>query len=131
MSAFICSRNHIEALALYWGLGNGYVFKTQQEIQETADIFFNENVRSVRHRYPDYDTDDLPGPVDLAVPMINQMPQLTVRDPVQILKLAQCLDYQSCETEDWRESKAYELLNTVKSHAISHLPGYNKASWDI
>ena len=48
MSAFICSSEHIEALALYWGLGNGRYSddKSQQEIQATADIFFNENVRT-------------------------------------------------------------------------------------
>jgi hypothetical protein len=49
---------------------------------------------------------------------------------VHILKMCACLAYQSCETDDWDKTKAYELLQMIKDAAIRKLPGYEDAPWD-
>lgn len=134
MSAFVCNNDHIKAVALYWAIGdkysNGKRFD-REEIQEIADTLFNENVRSVVHRYPDCGPDDLPGPIGNTVPIITieEMLNPAVNDPVWILKMAICLEYQSCETDDWRDTRAFKLLGEIKDIAISNLPGYDAAPW--
>jgi hypothetical protein len=52
-------------------------------------------------------------------------------NPVSILKLCDCLEYQSCETEDYNETVAYRLLNVIRRAAIRILPGYDDAKWEI
>jgi len=89
-----------------------------------ATILYRENVRSVRHRYPN--------------DAFEALERLTIggngrqiADPVQILKLCQCLEYQSCETPDWEQSTAYKILQSIMSAAIGDLPGYKEAAWEF
>ena len=46
-----------------------------------------------------------------------------------VLKSIACLRYQSCETEDWEQSKAARWLEELRELAIDHLPGYEAAPW--
>jgi hypothetical protein len=98
-----------------------------------ADLLYQENIRSVQHRYPQDAVDQLPGP-------IVKEPALTVSlsdvcnaktDPVTVLKLCDCLEYQSCETDDWEETGAFELLERIRKAAIRSLPGYDDAPWGL
>jgi len=128
MSAFVCSKNHIAAVANYaaskgvWlGTGSakpedfGRIYKTLAEA----------NVRSVCHRYEDDDTENYAD--------VLRAPRRAVssHSAVEIIKLCDCLDYQSCEVDDWRESDACRLLNNIRSAAINALPGYDEAKWAI
>jgi hypothetical protein len=56
--------------------------------------------------------------------------RLRLLPAVALLKLCDCLDYQSCETEDWKQTAAHELLELIRGAAICALPGYEKAPWD-
>ena len=50
--------------------------------------------------------------------------------PLHILHMCSCLEYQSCESPDWRETLAYRLILAIKDAAIRALPGYDDAPWE-
>ncbi len=40
-----------------------------------------------------------------------------------------CLDYQSCEHPGWEASESHSFLESLKSAAVSALPGMDAAKW--
>lgn len=129
MSAFVVSKNHVAALAHYainkqiWFDGRSARREDFKTIYQTLAA---ENVRSVCHRYAGDKAENYASFVSGR----GVKPHVIV-DPVQIIKLADCLDYQSCETDDWKETEAYRLLEKIRNAAISNLPGYFTAEWAI
>jgi hypothetical protein len=155
MSAFICDPDHIKALAAYAAGNNrsyGRRMRTKYlrkgsapeglddqppEIIATwiADVLYQENIRSVRARYPDDTWDSLPGlvtrPIHIIVTERDLYSPFYPKCAIDILKMCDCLNYQSCETEDWYDTLAYEILNDIRYIAISELPGYDEAPWEF
>lgn len=158
MSAFIVTPEHIKELATYAVVKDRsvsmyvdprylkyHVKEETAKIFETLDItdnvqiaqtyaciLYNENIRSVKHRYNDESFESLPGLIEKPEYIKIELKDLLNRrvwNPVHILKMCDCLDYQSCETDDWRQSDAYQLLLAIKEAAISTLPGYEEAPW--
>lgn len=129
MSAFVVSQNHVSALAHYavvkkvWLDGRS---ATQDDFKSIYKVLAAENVRSVCCRYED----DKPENYAAFVSGRGVKPHV-VLDAVQVVKLADCLEYQSCETENYRETEAYKLLNRIRSAATYSLPGYDDAKWAI
>ncbi len=141
MSAFLCSNTHINTLAsaaencIYirstlesWRAGTGKkpvcedVIRWRQSLSDLAaigHILHNENVRSVNGRYHEF----------------NEYPYKSRRlypcDAVILIKAIQCYNYQACESDDWESTTAHEITKNLMSHAISKLPGYDKAPWGI
>lgn len=98
-----------------------------------ADLLYQENIRSVRARYPDDKWSDLPGPTIKPLHIVvspEEAYRMRLLPAVALLKLCDCLDYQSCETDDWHQTPAFELLDLIRRAAIHALPGYDKAPWD-
>lgn len=99
-----------------------------------AAILYEENCKSVFNRYPDcQEVEDLPGLVEKPEFIQIREHHITnrkVTNPVHILKMCNCLVYQSCETDTWGESDAYKLLGAIKDAAIYCLPGYDDAPWE-
>jgi hypothetical protein len=143
MSAYICSPSHIGILAAYAALNDcaiqtwrtGIRFETAQAV---AKGLAQENIRSVAHRYPNDKDGHRPGPplCDASIieasamyagHYISQPQQLT---PVQVLKLCDCLSYQSCETDDWEDTLAAKQLRWIKNEAEGQLPGWEDAKWE-
>ena len=120
MSAFVCSRAHIEAVADAATRGRDLV-----AYREVYGALVDANIRSVCHRYPD---DDPKVYADLR-PLPKSRP--APRPPVQIIKLAHCLGYQSCEIGDYAGSFAEAQIEKVIRWAIYQLPGYEEAPWAI
>lgn len=52
-------------------------------------------------------------------------------DPVQVLASINYINYQNCEHSEWGSSDAKWFLDSLKGHAISSLPGYEKAVWGV
>ena len=156
MSAFICGEDHFKVLAIFaasrihgsWRVdpryhprlpyqddGRGIENLTDTELTTLyADVLYQENIRSVRERYPKDKWEDLPGPSVKPIHIVASGRERALaayrRTPVQILKMCDCLEYQSCETDDYRESIAFELLEAIRRAAIRELPGYEDAPWD-
>lgn len=151
MSAYICNPSAFGILAAYATLNHCAVHEWQHSRNPAAEIetaqrvakgLARENIRSVAHRYPDDPDGNRPGPCLLDAEIeeaaaiyaahfwanSHHVRKLT---PVQVLKLCQSVDYQSCETDDWRDTLAWRQLDWIKSEAIRSLPGYEDADWDF
>lgn len=150
MSAFVCDADHIKALAVfaasrgrfsgslnvpeYWlGYHGGKDMSghSQGDVATYyAQVLLDENIRSVAYRYEDSDLDNLPGPIPTPreiIVTVSDMHRAREINPLKILKMCACLNYQSCETEDWRQTVAWTLLDGIKDAAISRLPGYEES----
>jgi hypothetical protein len=94
---------------------------------DTADqvgrMIWAENHRSVSYRYdeaqvcPDYSF------------VFHLRPRRL--DPVQVLKALRCYEYQSCECPDWERTEAHDFCESLRLLAVSALPGYEDAEWEI
>ena len=153
MSAYICNLNQIKVLAIYASKRDRSGFKVEPcwyavsphpdgewdhvaLASAYADILYQENVRSVRSRYPNDKWDELPGPhikplhcVVYPADLLSQqkLPKFSI---VQLLKFANCLEYQSCESDDYKQTKAYKLLVAIREELVRDLPGYEEAHWE-
>jgi hypothetical protein len=151
MSAFICGPDHFKVLAIFaasrrhgsLNVDPRYINKPLKATHESAttdlasiyaDILYQENIRSVRGRYPDDKWDGLPGPIVKPLHIVIDPRDQTLAkyrlSPVAILKMCDCLEYQSCENEDYRQTVAFALLDSIRGAAIRHLTGYEDAPWD-
>lgn len=117
MSAFVCSEQHIGALARYMAEADR---PWDEAFARTFRLLMDENIASVCHRYHDDDPSEYAYVV--TEDTYNASPVLT--DPVQVLGLCNCLEYQSCEDADaYYDSPAWAMLNRIRCKAIDQLPG--------
>lgn len=160
MSAYLCNPTHVGALAAYlFKLPNREhhirrILETGGEEGDApplldaqlAAVLADANVRSVAYRYPDVVAGERPGPVgietdgdyllaciDAAGRLLDAYsPRPRARDfrPVEILKAADCYEYQCCEDPGWKDSTARRLIDLLRACAIQDLPGYDAAPWD-
>lgn len=129
MSAFIVSGEHIAAIVGSQAAHDRWhsTFSVS-DLLTAAGILAAENARSVNTRYAHHNQpEDPPNVTGKRIQHYIKNP-LT---PVQLLKAIQCLDYQSCETDDWNTTRAFNLLQTYQSRAIAALPGYEQAKWGL
>ena len=127
MSAFIVSETHIDALVTYavdrkvsFYFAHVRTEITAHNAEEIGRVLINENVRSVNHRYRENKS--------MAYRFKRFNTPLTA---VEAIKACHCLDYQSCETDDWESTKAFSVLRAIEASAMRSLPGYEKAPWGI
>jgi|SRR5580704_2747759 hypothetical protein len=134
MSAFIVSHDHIDALITYainqhlWY----YDREQKQSIQiiahnatEVGRILYAENIRSVRRRYKeDFGNDG----ADYAYTPFNLF--ATKAASKQVVRACYCLDYQSCENDDWEDTQAALILSAIERHAAFNLCEDDK-TWEI
>jgi hypothetical protein len=133
MSAYMVSDKQISVLVAYMirqKIGyyvNGWVYVTSVNAEEVGQILIDENYRSVSCRYqdrteshfgkaPTYKFNAKHGPLPNAIVM---------------LKLCNNFAYQACETDDWKDSVAFKIVEAIKERAITKLPGYDSAPWGI
>jgi len=113
MSAWVVSKAHIDAMVLA-GVQLGVIHP--RDAQRVGQNLFQENVRSVRHRYSHFAEDELAGMgAELNVTYrVGPMPEAPVDLKVIALSI-DCLEYQSCEHPEWDESRAAEYLRALES----------------
>lgn len=148
MSAYICNPEHFGILAAYASQKQCVIREWDRlthsdnsilEAQRVARCLALENIRSVAYRYPDDKDGHRPGPclkdaeileaaAIYAAYFVEHLQSVT---PVQILRLIDCLDYQSCETDDWQQTLAFKQLGWIRGRAIYALPGYDRAQWSF
>jgi len=100
------------------------------EFERVCNMLWQENIRSVMYRYGDELISTLPGPIgeDHRITRMDHDSWLEF-DPTQVLKSCKCYEYQSCEHPVWESSEAHAFIQSLKSHAINSLPGYENAEW--
>ena len=132
MSAFIVSDKHLNVIltmavvkrASYYFEANGRrVDITRANASEIGQKLLDENFRSVNHRYRENDK---------AAKFEYRAVRSDEYSAVDVLKAIDCLDYQSCETDDWPKSEAYAILDGIKDSMIRALPGYAESrGWSL
>lgn len=128
MSAWVVSKRHVAAMVKWYveqGDGEGEVQRIAGGAAEAAAMLYAENVRSVNHRYSDHTPDE---PIAFTSADLIHAPAISA---VEAIKAAHCLEYQSCETDDYKRTKAYKLCRYIESAAMHRLPGYDAAPWGI
>lgn len=143
MSAWVVSHAHIDAI-LTWAVDKRvYIFLasehgrysqvTERNADEIGRILLTENVRSVEHRYPSDEPDNLPGTIGETVKGYSYLRwwpfKTRALTPVEVMKAIDCLEYQSNEHDEWEESQAHRICQDIRSAAVSALPGWDKAPW--
>lgn len=105
-------------------------YSDHERAAKVGQMLWDENVRSVQHRYPEC-SDDLPGEIGCDFQYGEHVRPQSPITPVAVLKACDGYEYQACETDDWSESEAHAFLQGLRSRAISMLPGYEDAEWAI
>jgi hypothetical protein len=142
MSAFIVSHSTIAAIVNFaqrrlWSCvpppphsRRGAVTIRDIDPDQIGQALFAENVRSVNFRYRQCDAvgpyRHVPTYAGAVSPEATRM--LTALD---VIKLAHCLEYQSCEHPEWETSWARAFLQSVVDAAVRELPGYDDAPWGL
>lgn len=104
----------------------------QELAQFYADVLYNENIRSVKNRYQEDTFDELPGLIEKPRKVVittGAVYNRRIKNPIHILKMSAGLEYQSCETSNYRETIAYHLLQMIRRAAIEILPGYEDSPY--
>lgn len=127
MSAFITSHEH--TLALAQAIVN-HVKPIGFTTQQVYNALLRENYKSVNHRYNERSR---PPKTVLTAEEILQSPR--VLNHIDLFKLAQSQDYQSCEHPGWHKSKPYlwltELQVKMAYKMLCDTPAYSVALWTI
>ncbi|EFV12463.2 hypothetical protein [Segniliparus rugosus] len=109
MSAFVVAKTHVDALVSALVGVCGYPHEWAGAL---GHKLWSENFRSVNYLYeedeptPVYDPELVDGPFDL----------------VAALKAASCMDYQSCEHPEWKQSEAFALLELLRAEIFKLRP---------
>lgn len=145
MSAFIVQPEHAGLLAA-WAVHHHCALRELESgdslitAQNVARDLIAENIKSVAHRYPNDKDGERPGPAGLTDAQITEAAVLWAGHyhqkglpedvaPLTIAKLADSLEYQSCEHEGFKTSLAQRQINEIRTRVLSLLPGYNRAPW--
>ena len=139
MSAFIVEKTHINFLVHAAALLSRNTFtwywegrKRLEDFDPAGQLLWEENIRSVQFRYPSIPREELPGPIGESFEYVHENQLFSSKiNPVAVLKAITGYSYQACETDDWKESEAHAFVESLKSLAISKLPGYEEAEWEV
>ena len=128
MSAFQLHPEHIAAMVGTHIGANQFLASDEPAVLNMAKLLAAENVRSLRHRYPKDSYEAEEGTPDAAAIARWREAPLS---PGAMLKALACFDYQSCETDDYRQTPAAALVERMRTDAINKCPGFEEAEWAI
>ena len=150
MSAYVVDIDHIaylveagrwrnSSLSWVWDVNRQANTYKREQLSYSDDVqnarvgqmLWDENIKSVSHRYPEDTRETLPGPIDCDY-VYNTQAQARFfgnLDMCQILSACDCYEYQTCEHDEWPESEAKAYIDALRKRAYSALPGYDKAEW--
>lgn len=143
MSAWVVNRKHI----IYMVDCHRRIEANQQydrrivepeKLAEYANMLWQENIKSVQHRYPDCvnKPENMPGPIGESFVIlpeeflkVSKPAPMSVADLAQLAKSIHCYEYQSCEHDEWNGSDAYLFCQMLRDDILRSLPGYDDAHW--
>jgi len=142
MSAFVVSKSTIDAIvtAAVWGVKecaaasnfNRPLFQgrllTESKVHALGECLWYENQLSVWHRYP---ADERERHIYLYPCKNGHFDVPALRPVVEVIKLIDCLEYQSCEHDAWETSAARKFCVDLRHRLTSYLPGYDAAPWGL
>jgi hypothetical protein len=149
MSAFMCSNAHFDALASYaakeritlrtYNLTGEARLEANEAFQgndmpnlitfsdRVGAILHAANVRSVEYRYEDCRTSNAMGtknPYQFQ-PVVNGLSH------AEALMAVRCLEYQSCEPQEWETSLAKLICEAITDTAIRGITSEVRGCWPV
>ncbi len=127
MSAFMCSENHINTIVTFAcqrridAYVDGLHFNAGADPQKWVDVLTKANRDSLEVRYGDTFPEPIPK-------FKKHRPETT---PVEIVKLCQSFEYQACEVDDYKSTKAHRFIEAVLYEILTTMDGYDDAAWSI
>jgi len=122
MSSYIVDKEHIEQIVLYVyklkGIDSLNYYHNKERLQfdflgDVALELSKANCEGVNYRY-----DDNNKPYNFNHLSIDG---LKVKNPLQVIQLIKCLEYQSCDNPNYENSLANSILKTITDHIISYM----------
>ena len=119
-----------------WGDRTTWRIGTSED--QTGQLLFDQNLRSIEARYPDTvdNPENAPGPCDQSrirgYHYRPIRPTIELR-PAWVITCCNCWRYQSCETEDHENTAAWALVTAIRESAIAALVKVTdeRAPWGI
>jgi len=97
---------------------------------EFGQRLWDENIRSVLYRYPQcgtpgggYDPENLPGGDEDGFKYTHRRAFGWTPEPGLIFSAINCIDYQSCEHDEWEASFAWRALYQLRCDWCDRVPG--------
>jgi hypothetical protein len=142
MSAFVCQPEHIGLLAAFLATDQerNSLIHREEKATRFAITLARQNIDSVAYRYPNDKDGERPGPAGLKDQQVIDLAGLWAvhylhnpkhRTLTEIIKLAHCLEYQSCETEGYKETTAAYLINQIIRTACRNRHDYASAAYEF
>lgn len=126
MSAFIVSKEHIDyIMTAYQNSENKYYkesdknYYTNAQAEQDGQMLWAENFLSVNHRYKKSD-----------YAPVYKFDKIKNINYLQTLKFIHCLDYQSCETDNYNQSEAQKLITKMAWDLTCMIPEYENLKWE-
>lgn len=132
MSAFVMHEDEISTIVsyfitpvtddqLYIEVDDEYKYMGLLDAPRVAKILFDQNVRSVEERYSSIEAHEFRFTFD----------KLATRRPLgNIIGALDCLEYQSCESDDYEDTDAYKILARMRKHLLKRAAG-DDYTWGI
>ena len=146
MSAYLVEPEHIAEICK-WAFGRGHrdmphcvnmvkrsMIKSRYDLPlesfTAAEILAQANIASINARYNDIDASDAADYIASVVQLSRQLgkEQLAASD---IYNMCQCLDYQSCEVNNWVETDAYWIIRAIMAEASRVMAAGAQVSWSF
>lgn len=125
MSAYNCNRATIVAVAIEATTDYGWR-PNKEEATRIALKLAERNASSVAYRY-----DEEPEPTFIGEVTQEDIVRWQELHPIEIVKAARCLRYQSCEEDDYPGSSEDEMISMAIHRPIGRIKGYDEAGWGI
>lgn len=127
MSAYIMHEDEINTIVGYFlkphnfnvhgtgawlKIGDRYENLNAENAREVGKILFDENVRSVESRYNSNEKHEY---------RFRFIANASKRPVGNIAGALDCLEYQSCETDDYHQSNAWEIMGMLRKELLKEI----------
>lgn len=138
MSAFYVGFDHINAILTAAWKSNVRFTLDKRHHNLDSDVLNYQilgvhlamaNVESLAARYPSSWNEMIPEGQAPHQFEFTPDPHASRMEPIALIKLTHCYDYQCCEVFDYDSSVAAGVMRDIRDFAIHKTPGYNDAPW--
>ena len=132
MSAWLVSKEHIQYMiesATRFHNPHGMTDEeARQDMADTANMLWEANLKSIQTRHS-VATDTIQKFTQEDFLQFTVFTSMKLPEFAQLAKSINCYQYQSCEYDEFEQSKANKFCEDLKDSICRALPGYEDAEW--
>ncbi len=107
--SYFIDPNHGRDSTPWLKIGDSYEYLNAENSAKVAKILMDENVRSVNTKYAEDTASNYE---------FEYLPQARKRPIGNIIGALECYEYQACETDDWHNTNAWEIICGLRKHLL-------------